>query len=193
MNESDNLIETHTTDGVLVQEYRCNTLVVGSGCAAFNAADSLYDEGVQDVLMVTEGINMGTSRNTGSDKQTYYKLSLAGSTQDSIYDMAQALYDGQSVDGDTALVEAALSTRCFYKLIQKGVPFPQDIYGQYVGYKTDHDKMQRGTSCGPLTSRYMTEHLETSVNSKEIAILDQIRIIRLQKRMTTNRMKMAEQ
>lgn len=159
--------------------YTCNTLVVGTGCAAFNGADSLYDEGVKDILIVTEGIQMGTSRNTGSDKQTYYKLSLSGSTEDSVYKMAENLYAGESVNGDTCLVEAALSTRCFFKLVNLGVPFPSDEYGQYVGYKTDHDPMQRATSCGPLTSKYMTECLEKSVRNKGIQIIDKTRIIQL--------------
>ena len=52
-----------------------DTLIIGSGCAGFNAADRLYNFGVRDIAIITEGINMGTSRNTGSDKQTYYKLS----------------------------------------------------------------------------------------------------------------------
>ncbi len=159
--------------------HQIDTLVVGSGCAAFQAADSLVDLGHTNIAMVTEGINMGTSRNTGSDKQTYYKLSLASSAPDSVYAMAQALYAGESVHGDTALVEAALSTRCFYKLVQLGVPFPQDKYGQYVGYQTDHDNSQRATSCGPLTSKFMTEKLEASVNRKGVNILSGIRIVRL--------------
>lgn len=179
MNQKKHFLVSHTIDGFSIDEYKCHTLVVGSGCAAFNAADSLYDEGIDDVLIVTEGLQMGTSRNTGSDKQTYYKLSVAGSAPDSIYDMAKCLYDGQSIDGDTALVQAALSTRCFYKLIQKGVPFPHDMFGQYVGYKTDHDETQRGTSCGPLTSRFMTECLERSIKDKRIEVLDQVRIIHL--------------
>lgn len=157
--------------------YRHHTVVVGSGCAAFNAADTLYDEGVRDVVLVTEGVRMGTSRNTGSDKQTYYKLSLASSQPDSVYDMAQTLFEGGSMHGDTALIEASLSTRCFFKLVQLGVPFPHDGYGQYVGYKTDHDPKQRATSCGPLTSHYMTEALESSVRKKEIKIYDHLRVI----------------
>jgi len=157
--------------------YCHHTVVVGSGCAAFNAADTLYDEGVHDVVMVTEGIRMGTSRNTGSDKQTYYKLSLASSQPDSVYDMAQTLFEGGCMHGDTALIEASLSTRCFFKLVQLGVPFPHDAYGQYVGYKTDHDPKQRATSCGPLTSRFMTEALEKSVSRKGIKIYDYLRVI----------------
>ena len=72
--------------------YFHDTVVVGSGCAAWNAADTLYDEGIRDVAVVTEGVRMGTSRNTGSDKQTYYKLSLASSQSDSVYEMAETLF-----------------------------------------------------------------------------------------------------
>ena len=65
--------------------------VVGSGCAGFNAADWLYDLGRTDIAVITEGIRMGTSRNTGSDKQTYYKLSLASDGEDSVARMAEDL------------------------------------------------------------------------------------------------------
>jgi succinate dehydrogenase/fumarate reductase flavoprotein subunit len=93
--------------------------------------------------------------------------------------MASVLYDGQSRHGDLALVEAALSARCFFKLVNLGVPFPHDRYGQYVGYKTDHDPLQRATSCGPLTSRYMTERLELAVKNKRIPIFDGFRVVAL--------------
>lgn len=58
--------------------YRCNTAVVGSGAAGFNAADRLWQLGQRDIVLVTENRAGGTSRNTGSDKQTYYKLTLSG-------------------------------------------------------------------------------------------------------------------
>ena len=151
-----------------------DTVVVGSGAAAFNAVDWLYDLGRRNIALLTEGISMGTSRNTGSDKQTYYKLSIGFQDHDSIFDMAQTLYDGEGVDGAIALAEAANSLRCFYKLANLGVDFPTDEYGVYAGYKTDHDPRQRATSAGPLTSRYMTEALEKSVKAKDIPILDQL-------------------
>ena len=40
-----------------------------------------------------------------------------------------------------------------------GVPFPRDSFGQFVGYKTDHDPKQRATSVGPYTSREMCRAL----------------------------------
>lgn len=154
-----------------------DTVVIGSGCAGFNAIDTLYDLGKRDIALVTEGINMGTSRNTGSDKQTYYKLTLSSDCQDSIYDLAKNLFDGGGVNGDTALIEAANSVRAFIKLVNLRVPFPTNIYGEYVGYKTDHDPRQRATSCGPLTSKIMTEKLENSVKSKGIKIYDKFQVV----------------
>ena len=154
-----------------------NTVIVGTGAAGFNAADSLYDLGQKDICIVTEGIKMGTSRNTGSDKQTYYKLTLSGDGDDSVHEMAKTLFDGGSMHGDIALTEAALSAKGFYKLASIGVPFPHNKYGEYVGYKTDHDPRQRATSAGPLTSKFMTEKLEQQVKSKNIHIFDGFYVI----------------
>lgn len=156
-----------------------DTVVIGSGCAGFNAADTLYDLGCRSVAILTEGVNMGTSRNTGSDKQTYYKLSLCSDSADSIYELAENLFHGGSVNGDTALAEAAGSVRSFMKLVNLGVPFPTNRYGEYVGYKTDHDPRKRATSCGPLTSKLMTEKLEASVRRKNIPIFDRMQAVRL--------------
>lgn len=153
--------------------------VVGSGCAGFNAADWLYDLGRRDVAVLTEGVNMGTSRNAGSDKQTYYKLSLASDGEDSIARMARDLFECGGVDGDNALAEAACSVRSFIKLANLGVPFPTNEYGEYVGYKTDHDPRQRATSAGPLTSRVMTECLERSVRRKNIPVLDGLTAVKI--------------
>ena len=153
--------------------------VVGSGAAGYNAADTLYSLGVTDTVIVTEGRLMGTSRNTGSDKQTYYKLNLSGGVKDSVYDMANALMRGGSMHGDIALTDAALSARGFFKLVGLGVPFPMNEFGEYVGYKTDHDETTRATSCGPLTSKFMTEALEKSIMEKKIPIYDRHRVIRI--------------
>lgn len=153
--------------------------MIGTGCAGYHAAGRLHDLGVRDIAIITEGRTMGTSRNTGSDKQTYYKLSLCGSEGDSVRELAQTLYDGGGVNGEIALTEAAYSTRCFMHLVELGVPFPTNEYGEYAGYKTDHDPRSRATSCGPLTSKYMTEALERVVTEKGIEILDGFRVVKL--------------
>ena len=160
-------------------KHQYHTLIIGTGCAGYNAADKLFDLGVRDIAIVTEGRYMGTSRNTGSDKQTYYKLSLCGSDGDSVREMADTLYAGGGVMGEHALCEAAYSPRCFLRLVELGVPFPTNEYGEYAGYKTDHDPRTRATSCGPLTSKYMTEALERSVLDKGIEVLDFQRVIRI--------------
>lgn len=46
--------------------YALDTVVIGTGCAGYNAADSLFNLGRTDVAIVTESIKMGTSRNTGA-------------------------------------------------------------------------------------------------------------------------------
>ncbi len=156
-----------------------NTVVVGTGAAGYNAADRLYGFGQRDVAIVTEYVLAGTSRNTGSDKQTYYKLTLSGDEPDSVRDMGQTLFSGQCVDGDLALCEAALSAQCFFRLVELGVPFPRNRFGEYVGYKTDHDPRRRATSAGPYTSRKMTECLQAAVEAKGIRVFDRMQAVRI--------------
>ena len=156
-----------------------NTVIVGTGAAGYNAAERLYQYGQTDIAMLTENILAGTSRNTGSDKQTYYKLSLSGSECDSVKDMAQVFFDGQCVDGEHALCEAALSAQCFLHLVELGVPFPRNRYGEFVGYKTDHDPSRRATSAGPYTSKIMTERLQESVENKNIRIYNHLQVLRI--------------
>ena len=161
-----------------IQTYDC--IVIGTGAAGYNAAIRLKQFGV-NVAIVTEGINCGTSRNTGSDKQTYYKLGLSGDSPDSVRKMAGNLFDGGCVDGDNALCEAALSARCFMNLCELGVPFPHNRYGEYIGYKTDHDPFERATSAGPLTSKYMTEALQKKAEDLDVKVFDGYRVVKLLK------------
>ena len=103
---------------------------------------------------------MGTSINTGSDKQTYYKLSHVRQGR---------RRPGASWPRPTSPAAACTATwpwsrrafrpARFIHLVNLGVPFPRDAYGQFVGYKTDHDPRQRATSIGPYTSREMCRAL----------------------------------
>jgi len=167
-------IENHT-----LQCFAYNTIIVGSGAAGLCAAERLFSSGQEDVAIVTENLLGGTSRNAGSDKQTYYKLSLGGDSPDSVTELAQTLFKGGCVDGDLALVEAALSVRAFFHLVELGVPFPRDRYGQYIGYKTDYDPKQRATSAGPYTSKLMTERLEAAIVRKGIKVFDRLQAIKV--------------
>jgi succinate dehydrogenase/fumarate reductase flavoprotein subunit len=159
--------------------YSLNTLIVGSGAASLNAAVNLFEKRQTDIAIVTDQWGGGTSNNTGSDKQTYYKLSLAGDQPDSPMDMARDLFKGGSMHGDIALCEAMNSAQAFFHLVSLGVPFPHDRYGAFVGYKTDHDPRQRATSSGPLTSHLMFEALAKDVKNKGIKIFDQYEVIGL--------------
>ena len=113
---------------------KLNTCVVGSGAAGFAAAVRLRQAGCRDDAMLTENVRAGTSKNTGSDKQTYYKLGMCGDVPDSVAAMARDLFSCGCTDGDRALCEAALSARCFFFLCDLGLPFPCDANGQYAGY-----------------------------------------------------------
>lgn len=156
-----------------------SVLVVGSGAAGLNAADCLASNGVTDVAVLTEGLYASTSLNTGSDKQTYYKLSTTGGEPDSVYDMAKTYYDCGGIEGFHALREAAMSLQCFFKLVEAGVPFPTNEYGEYVGYRTDHDARKRATSAGPLTSKFMAEALIARVKEKKIPVYEPYRAVKL--------------
>jgi succinate dehydrogenase/fumarate reductase flavoprotein subunit len=156
-----------------------NTLVIGSGAAGLNAAVRLHGHGQTDVAIVTDRFGAGTSANSGSDKQTYYKLSLAGDRPDSAFDMARDLAAGGSMHGDIALAEAQGSLEAFFHLAGLGVPFPHDRFGAYVGYKTDHDPRQRATSAGPLTSHLMFRALAAEVRRRKIRVFDRHEVIAL--------------
>jgi len=165
-------------DRVLPVEF-VHTLVIGSGAAGLSAAVQLKTAGVEDLLIVTEGLEMGTSINTGSDKQTYYKLSLSGERGDSPRAMAETYFDGGGMHGELALVEAAVSARAFLNLVDLGVPFPRDAYGQFIGYKTDHDPRGRATSIGPYTSREMCRALIRQTQRLQIPIRENCNCVEL--------------
>jgi succinate dehydrogenase/fumarate reductase flavoprotein subunit len=171
--------DTIESAGIKLPVYSVNTLIVGSGAASLNCADHLFSFGVKDILLVTDYFGGGASNLSGSDKQTYYKLSLSGDGLDSPYEMAKSLFDGGCMHGDIALIESTLSPLEFYHLCQIGVEFPHNKFGGYTGYKTDHDPRQRATSAGPRTSHQMVQRLSEQVKAKGIPVLDNTLIISL--------------
>lgn len=170
-------VQTENVDGWELPVVDVETLVVGTGSAGYCAADRLWELGTRNIAVVADMVGAGASRNAGSDKQTYYKLTLAGGDDDSVRAMAETLFAGGAMDGDNALAEAALSARGFIRLCDLGVPFPQNRYGEFIGYKTDHDPRRRATSVGPYTSRTMVEVLERKVRSNGTPIFDRCRVV----------------
>lgn len=177
MADSPGISDGTVQDKVAIR--RVHTLVVGSGAAGLNAAVQLRTAGVEDLLILTEGLDKGTSINTGSDKQTYYKLSLCGDSSDSPRELARTFFAGGGMHGDLAMVEASVSPRAFLNLVNLGVPFPRDAFGQFVGYKTDHDPRQRATSIGPYTSREMCRALIRRVQELAIPVVQGRHAVRL--------------
>ncbi|NIM17241.1 MAG: FAD-binding protein [Candidatus Aminicenantes bacterium] len=165
--------------GTSIPLYSVNILIIGSGAAALSAAVNLFELGQKDIAIATDRWGGGTSNNAGSDKQTYYKLSLCSDIPDSPLQMAEDLFNGKCMHGDIALCEAQNSLPAFFNLVRLGVPFPHDRYGAYVGYKTDHDPRARATSAGPLTSHLMFDALAREVKRKGIPVLDHHEVIAL--------------
>jgi len=166
-------------NGYSITCYSINTLIIGSGAAALNAAVTLHKLGQEDVLIATSLLGGGTSNNAGSDKQTYYKLSLSGMEPDSVADMAKDLFSGHCMHGDIALCEAQGSVQAFMNLVSLGVKFPHDKYGAWAGYRTDHDSRGRATSVGPYTSRKMFEVFSKEAKRLKIRVLDYHHCIKL--------------
>ncbi|MBQ2904477.1 MAG: FAD-binding protein [Clostridia bacterium] len=157
-----------------------DAIVIGSGAAGYCAADRLFENGITNIAVITESRLSGTSRNTGSDKQTYYKISMDGHSADSAYKMAEDICSLGSCDGIKAYKQALNSTECFLRLCRYGVNFPKDEFGGYPGYKTDHDNTTRATSAGPLTSKMMTYALERRVlEHNKTPLLDNRQVIEI--------------
>jgi succinate dehydrogenase/fumarate reductase flavoprotein subunit len=161
-----------TFEGIAIPVYFTHVLLLGSGSASLSCAVHLKRMGCQDITIVTDNSLGGTSRNTGSDKQTYYRLNDSGPIPDSPYAMADSYLEGGAMHGDIAFVEAQGSSQAFYNLVSLGVPFPHNRYGGYTGYKTDHDPSNRGISLGPYTSKVMIEKLRAEVSKMDILQLD---------------------
>jgi succinate dehydrogenase/fumarate reductase flavoprotein subunit len=159
---------------------RYPTLILGAGAAGMNCAVHLVEflaaRGVKNpagaVGILTAGVGLGASRMSGSDKQTYYKMGTSRDMADSAESFARSLTAAGCVHRDLALAEACGSLREFYHLVQAGVPFPHDALGGYVGYKTDHDPLQRATSAGPKTSLFMSRCLQAQAERYGIRIFD---------------------
>jgi len=165
--------------GTKARTYTVHTLIIGSGAASLNCAEELHALGVTDIAIVTDRLGGGTSNNSGSDKQTYYKIGIFGDVPDSPIDFARTLTAGGMMHGDIAYIEGLGSAPAFFHLCRNGVPFPFNEYGAYVGYKTDHDPRQRATSAGPKTSHFMVQRALDQVRRNRTPIFDGTEVIQL--------------
>lgn len=165
--------------GLQVPARRFHAIIIGSGAAGLNCAEHLHELGVADIALITSRLGAGTSANSGSDKQTYYKMGVFGDVPDSPLEFARSLFDGGMCHGDIAYIEALGSLPEFFHLVRNGVGFPHNEYGAYVGYKTDHDPRQRATSAGPKTSMQMVETSLRNVRRNGTPVFDGHEAIRL--------------
>lgn len=163
-----------------------NTVVVGAGAAGMNCAVQLVnfwrtggvDEPQDKLVVVTGGLNLGASRMSGSDKQTYYKMGTSPRIADTAEEFSKSLTSFGCCHGDHALIEGICSLRGFYHLVDAGVPFPHDPNGAFIGYKTDHDPYERATSAGPKTSKFMSQCLQARAEQQGVRIIDKHPVVK---------------
>lgn len=166
-------------EGSMTKIYSLNTVIVGAGIAGLNAAIQLYDHGQKDIAILIDSENASTSRYARSDGQAYYKLASCGNDTDSPYRMARSIQSTNSSDGDLALVEAAMSGQCFYRLADLGLPFPKNEYGEYIGYGSSGDRTRRSISCGSDTVTQIQHVLEKEVQKRGIPIFKGYQVVKL--------------
>lgn len=166
-------------EGTMTKVYSLNTIIVGGGIAGLNAALNLYERGQTDIAILIDSTTGSTSRYARSDQQAYYKLASLSNDSDSPYRMAKTLQSSNSSDGDLALVEAALSLKCFYRLTELGLAFPQNQYGEYIGSRAGQDSTRRCISCGPDTTAQIHKALEAEVKKRNIPIFYGYQMVRI--------------
>lgn len=101
--------------------YRCNTAIVGSGAAGFNAADRLWKLGQHVSADYRKPDRWYQPQHR--KRQTDLLQADTPAATVGVREMAQTLYGGRCVDGDIALCRKLRFLRCFLKLIELGVPF----------------------------------------------------------------------
>ncbi len=179
LEDSDMNESTITINNSTIPVVKTVVGVIGTGAASLNAAVQCSRAGISDIVIVTDRIGGGTSANTGSDKQTYYRCNPVSEKGDSTYKMARDLFNGGAMHGDIAHIEATCSLMSFFNLASLGVNFPYNRYGDHVGYKTDHDPLTRGTSAGPSTSIDMFNCLLNEVKRLKIPVFDNHEVVEL--------------
>ncbi|HCU0155248.1 TPA: FAD-binding protein, partial [Escherichia coli] len=164
-------------NGTILPEYRCNTLVLGSGAAGWRAAVELKRQNV-DVMVASSKAFWGTSACSGSDKQTLHTANTRANG-DHFLALSDTLAAGGAMDHDTAYVEAVGSVNTCEVLKYLGLDLPEDLFGATLRYQTDHDEFGRATSCGPRTSSLMVKVLAQEAMRLNIPLCDHTTAIRI--------------
>ena len=162
-------------DGVNIPVYTFDAVIVGAGAAGLGAACALLSAGYNNIAIVTESMKSGASKNPAENNSVYYKIALnaAPGQADSVRGLAEDYFGGFSMDGDMALVQAAYSARCFYRLIGLGVDFPQNIYGEFAEYGDP----ARTVDAGPFTAKKIAEAAEKYILNKNIPVFNRFRSV----------------
>ena len=126
----------------------CNTAVIGSGAASLNAAVHLFDNGVTDVIVVTERLGKALQATRAATSKP-----ITNSRFRALCRIRRMRWLRRFSMGCDARRHSFDRSNClsieFSHLVAIGVPFPHNQFGASVGYKTDHDP-RAGYFCRPL-------------------------------------------
>jgi succinate dehydrogenase/fumarate reductase flavoprotein subunit len=165
---------TRTIGDLELTIHTVKTMIVGAGAAGLNAAEHLHDLGHDDYVIVTSAAG-GLSGDPAAAKPTYYRMGMDWETPDSPRAMAEDLVDRGMTHGDTAYVEAVNSIPEFLHLVNNGVPFPRDEYGNYLG----SGEKGRCATAGPQTSVLMTQKSDGRVKANRTKVFGRHEVIAL--------------
>ncbi len=162
-----------------IPTYSFNTVIVGSGAAGYNAADCLYRQGQRDIAVVTEHRLSGTSRNTGSDKQTYYKAFPAGDTPDSVRDPGGSAVSWRVRGRGSGSLRGRALRAVLLKLAELGVPFPEKPLRRVCGLQDGPRPQQAGHQRGAVHLTNYDRAPGAGSDGKNIPILEPFQAIRV--------------
>lgn len=169
-------IDSVFLEGAIHKVISVNTLIVGGGASGLSAAIDLFDHGQRDLLLVSTGVSP-SSEQICSDAQPYYRLASFRSESDSPLRMARSLTGCGSADADVLYLQAAYSSRSFYRLTFMGIPFPQDEYGEFSSTGTEEEK--RSISCGLDTGARIVRSLRQQIRQRAVTCWENYRLVRI--------------
>ena len=125
--------------------------IIGAGLAGLSAAVKLAEQNT-DCRLVSAQISE-RAQSVLAEGGINAALDVMGE-QDTTAEHFSDTMKGGVYLADPAAVEGLTghAPEIVRHLAELGVPFPMNEYGEYVGYRTDHDPRLRASSAGPLTS-----------------------------------------
>ena len=163
----------------MMQEERCDVLIVGGGGAALRAAIAAKDRAPQlRVLVATKGAlgKSGVTATACSDRMAYHATlsTTEPGGPDAWKYHADDIYriGGYVSDGDLATILARNAAASVDDLVRWGVPFVRKPDGTLDQFVTDGSRYARALYSGPYTANHIEAALVAQVQQRPIDVLE---------------------